>query len=46
MNSITGLPAETSPMAMAVVTMGPVIFARPFFLRCFVKGLAIGVVKG
>lgn len=40
------LPAETFRMAMAVVTVGPIVLAYPFFQRYFVKGLTIGAVKG
>lgn len=45
-NSLATLPAETSRMAMCVVTIGPIILAYPFFQRYFVKGLTIGGVKG
>jgi len=40
------LPSETFRMAMAVVTVGPIVLAYPFFQRYFVKGLTIGAVKG
>lgn len=40
------LPAETSRMAMALIAMGPIVFAYPFFQKYFVKGLTIGAVKG
>ncbi len=40
------LPSETYRMAMAVVTVGPIIMAYPFFQRYFIKGLTIGAVKG
>ena len=40
------MPSESFRMAMAVVTMGPIILAYPFFQRYFVKGLTIGAVKG
>lgn len=43
---ISDLPAETFRMAMAMVTMGPIILAYPFFQKYFVKGLTIGAVKG
>jgi putative aldouronate transport system permease protein len=45
-SSFAALPAETSRMAMALIAVGPVIFAYPFFQRYFVKGLTIGAVKG
>lgn len=40
------LPTETVTMAMAVVGIGPIIFAYPFFQRFFIKGLTVGAVKG
>ncbi|WP_239617906.1 carbohydrate ABC transporter permease [Cohnella mopanensis] len=40
------MPGETARMAMAVVGIGPVIFAYPFFQRYFVEGLTVGAVKG
>lgn len=44
--NISELPSETFRMAMAVVTVGPIIFAYPFFQRYFIRGLTIGAVKG
>lgn len=44
--SLAALPAETSRMAMALVAVGPIIFAYPFFQKYFIKGLTIGAVKG
>jgi putative aldouronate transport system permease protein len=44
--NISELPSQTFRMAMAVVTIGPIIFAYPFFQRYFVKGLTMGAVKG
>jgi putative aldouronate transport system permease protein len=40
------LPSETIRMAMAVIGIGPIVLAYPFFQRYFVKGLTIGAVKG
>nr|WP_152397170.1 carbohydrate ABC transporter permease [Paenibacillus guangzhouensis] len=40
------LPTETVRMAMAVIGIGPIVFAYPFFQRFFVKGLTVGAVKG
>ncbi|MBB6673995.1 carbohydrate ABC transporter permease [Cohnella nanjingensis] len=40
------LPSESIRMAMAVVGIGPIILAYPFFQKYFVKGLTIGAVKG
>ncbi|MWC30997.1 carbohydrate ABC transporter permease [Paenibacillus sp. MMS18-CY102] len=39
-------PSETVRMAMAVIGVGPIIFAYPFFQKYFVKGLTVGAVKG
>jgi putative aldouronate transport system permease protein len=44
--SLAALPQETSRMAMALIAVGPIIFAYPFFQKYFVKGLTIGAVKG
>jgi len=43
---VKDLPSETIRMAIAVVAVGPIVFAYPFFQRYFVKGLTIGAVKG
>jgi len=40
------LPTESVRMATAVVTMGPIILVYPFLQRHFVKGIAIGAIKG
>ncbi|MDG0791407.1 carbohydrate ABC transporter permease [Cohnella ginsengisoli] len=39
-------PSETVRMAMAVIGIGPIVFAYPFFQRYFVSGLTVGAVKG
>ena len=44
--NVSELPSQTFRMAMAVVTIGPIIFAYPFFQRYFIRGLTIGAVKG
>ncbi|MCX7706636.1 MAG: carbohydrate ABC transporter permease [Anaerolineae bacterium] len=44
--SLADLPSQTFRMAMAVVTIGPIILAYPFFQRYFVRGLTIGAIKG
>jgi len=44
--NVSNLPSESFRMAMAVVTVGPIILAYPFFQQYFVKGLTIGAVKG
>ncbi|MFC5531465.1 carbohydrate ABC transporter permease [Cohnella yongneupensis] len=40
------VPGETVRMAMAIIGIGPIVFAYPFFQRYFIKGLTIGAVKG
>lgn len=40
------MPSETARMAMAIVGVGPIIFAYPFFQRYFIAGLTVGAVKG
>lgn len=40
------VPAESTKMAMVVVTTGPIIFLYPIVQRYFVTGLTIGSVKG
>ncbi|MDF2923053.1 MAG: carbohydrate transporter permease [Paenibacillaceae bacterium] len=40
------LPSETARMAMAMIGMGPIVLAYPFFQKYFVKGLTVGAVKG
>ena len=44
--NVSELPSDTIRMAIAVVAVGPIIFAYPFFQRYFVKGLTIGAIKG
>lgn len=40
------LPSESVRMAIAVISVGPIVLAYPFFQKYFVKGLTIGAVKG
>jgi putative aldouronate transport system permease protein len=44
--NLSELPAQTFRMAMAVVTIGPIVLAYPFFQRFFIRGLTIGAIKG
>ncbi|MBN1246604.1 MAG: carbohydrate ABC transporter permease [Anaerolineae bacterium] len=44
--NVSELPSQTFRMAMAVVTVGPIIFAYPFFQRYFIRGLTMGAIKG
>ncbi|MFC0332768.1 carbohydrate ABC transporter permease [Paenibacillus sepulcri] len=39
-------PSETVRMAMAIIGVGPIVLAYPFFQKYFIKGLTVGAVKG
>ncbi len=39
-------PSEPVRMAMAVLGVGPMLIVFPFFQKYFVRGLAVGAVKG
>lgn len=43
--SIKDIPSETARMALAIVAIGPIILAYPFFQRYFEKGITLGGVK-
>lgn len=43
---LASLPSESARMAIAVLAIGPIIFAYPFCQKYFIKGLTIGAVKG
>jgi putative aldouronate transport system permease protein len=45
-NLLQMLPQETVRMAMAIIGLGPIVLAYPFFQKYFIKGLTIGAVKG
>ena len=40
------VPGETAKLAMALVSMGPILLLYPFVQRFFVKGITIGAIKG
>lgn len=40
------LPGETARMALAILSMGPIVLAYPFFQKYFIRGLTIGAIKG
>lgn len=44
--NVAEMPREVTRFAMCVITMGPIIFAYPFFQKYFVKGMVVGSVKG
>ena len=44
--SLKQMPTEAFRMAIAVISIAPIMIAYPFFQKYFVKGLAIGAVKG
>lgn len=39
-------PSLTLRMALAVVGIGPIVLAYPFFQKYFIQGLTVGAVKG
>ena len=43
---LADMPTETVRMAMAIMGIGPIIFAYPFFQKYLVKGLTVGAIKG
>lgn len=43
---LADLPSESARMAIAMISIGPIVFAYPFFQKYFVKGLTVGAVKG
>ncbi len=45
-DALKNIPAQTARMAMAIIAIGPIMLAYPFFQRYFVKGLTVGAVKG
>jgi putative aldouronate transport system permease protein len=40
------VPSNTTRLATAVLTIGPIIFLYPFLQKYFVKGLMVGSIKG
>ena len=45
-DALAHLPSESFRMAMAVVTIGPIVVAYPYFQRYYMRGLTIGAIKG
>jgi putative aldouronate transport system permease protein len=46
LDRLRDLPDEAVRFAMVIVSIGPIVFAYPFFQRYFVKGVTIGALKG
>ena len=44
--SVADLPSNSLKMAMAVIATGPILLVYPFVQKYFVKGVAVGSVKG
>lgn len=44
--NVQQLPADSLRMATCLVAIGPLIVAFPFFQKYFVRGIAVGAVKG
>jgi putative aldouronate transport system permease protein len=42
----TDMPQDSFKMAMVVIAAGPMMLVFPFFQKYFVRGIAIGAVKG
>jgi putative aldouronate transport system permease protein len=40
------VPAESFKMAVAIITIGPIVLLYPFLQRFIIKGLIVGAVKG
>lgn len=40
------MPSESFKMAVAVITIGPIVLLYPYLQRFFIKGLVVGSVKG
>lgn len=43
---LSSLPGETARMAMCILAAGPMVFVFSFFQKYFVRGIALGSVKG
>lgn len=44
--ALSNLPSQTARMAIAIIVIGPIVFAYGFFQRYFIEGITIGSVKG
>ncbi len=43
---LANIPSQTARMAMAIIAIGPIIFAYQYFQQYFIAGLTIGSIKG
>ncbi|GAU77302.1 carbohydrate ABC transporter permease [Fusibacter sp. 3D3] len=43
---LSNIPSQTARMAMAIIAIGPIIFAYQYFQKYFIAGLTIGGIKG
>lgn len=43
---LANLPSQSMKMAIALISIGPIIFIYVFFQRFFVRGLTVGAIKG
>lgn len=43
---LSTMPTETVRMAMAIIGMGPIVLAYPFFQKYYIQGITVGAVKG
>ncbi len=43
---LANIPSQTARMAMAIIAIGPIIFAYQYFQKYFIAGLTIGGIKG
>lgn len=44
-SGVADLPSQTARMAMAIIAIGPLVLAYPFFQRYFVAGITLGATK-
>ncbi|MBN2795711.1 MAG: carbohydrate ABC transporter permease [Clostridia bacterium] len=42
---LANIPSQTARMAMAIIAIGPIVLAYPFFQKYFVEGLTVGSIK-
>lgn len=45
-SAMASAPTESVRMAIAVLTIGPIVLIYPFLQKYFIKGLTIGAIKG